>query len=348
MASATSPEPRLPALQPAGATAAAAAAIANPASAGSAAFHVRNWKTICHHNRRKTQCVLCFDLGIGGGSICPHRKRRDVCSACRRADPPTRPPKTSIASVRVLAKSPPSPSSDRDINSQLRSKSYSATPVLEPDSEVLSPDGKTTSACSPLAIDTSVTVPSDKLPHLPSHGHQHPYPAPTYTPHTQYEHGYEAYFEALDNVYYQHARAAAAHQHYMAVAAASMGHYPYPYLQQPHPYWPSATPPPHLASLYPAYTQTRQPHLNPAPSSAPPYYPQHHQSVGTPHASGSAAADTACKTAFPSTPVSRLSSSVFEETAVTVPATARPPMLSRPDATAVTPSQHSLYVSVFS
>ncbi|KAJ1555760.1 hypothetical protein HK405_013488 [Cladochytrium tenue] len=42
-------------------------------------------KTICEHNRRKTQCVRCYDLGVGGGSICPHRKRKDGCLVCRSA-----------------------------------------------------------------------------------------------------------------------------------------------------------------------------------------------------------------------------------------------------------------------
>ncbi|KAJ1555589.1 hypothetical protein HK405_015942, partial [Cladochytrium tenue] len=56
--------------------------------------------------------------------------------------PPAAAPIHPHGPVQVPAKSPPSPSSDRDITNQLRSKSYSATPVLEPDSEVLFPDGQ--------------------------------------------------------------------------------------------------------------------------------------------------------------------------------------------------------------
>ncbi|KAI9332610.1 hypothetical protein DFJ73DRAFT_799514 [Zopfochytrium polystomum] len=39
----------------------------------------------CPHGRRRTQCTRCFDLGIGGGSICEHRRRKGVCPVCRGA-----------------------------------------------------------------------------------------------------------------------------------------------------------------------------------------------------------------------------------------------------------------------
>ncbi|KAI9366692.1 hypothetical protein DFJ73DRAFT_755450 [Zopfochytrium polystomum] len=37
----------------------------------------------CPHSRRRSQCVLCYELGRGGGSICVHRRRRAVCRVCR-------------------------------------------------------------------------------------------------------------------------------------------------------------------------------------------------------------------------------------------------------------------------
>ncbi|KAJ1538194.1 hypothetical protein HK405_014049, partial [Cladochytrium tenue] len=40
-------------------------------------------KPSCPHGRRRTQCLACHDLGIGGGSICSHRRRKDRCSMCR-------------------------------------------------------------------------------------------------------------------------------------------------------------------------------------------------------------------------------------------------------------------------
>ncbi|KAI9345899.1 hypothetical protein DFJ73DRAFT_488276 [Zopfochytrium polystomum] len=39
----------------------------------------------CPHHRRRTQCVDCYELGQGGGSLCVHRRRKDVCKACRAA-----------------------------------------------------------------------------------------------------------------------------------------------------------------------------------------------------------------------------------------------------------------------
>ncbi|KAI9345903.1 hypothetical protein DFJ73DRAFT_839029 [Zopfochytrium polystomum] len=37
----------------------------------------------CPHGKRRTQCLSCFDLGQGGGSICAHRRRKDLCSWCK-------------------------------------------------------------------------------------------------------------------------------------------------------------------------------------------------------------------------------------------------------------------------
>ncbi|KAI9315804.1 hypothetical protein DFJ73DRAFT_950716 [Zopfochytrium polystomum] len=36
----------------------------------------------CPHNRRRSQCVACFELGHGGGSICIHRRRKAGCRLC--------------------------------------------------------------------------------------------------------------------------------------------------------------------------------------------------------------------------------------------------------------------------
>ncbi|KAI9332616.1 hypothetical protein DFJ73DRAFT_58024 [Zopfochytrium polystomum] len=37
----------------------------------------------CPHGKRRAQCLSCFDLGQGGGSICAHRRRKDLCGECR-------------------------------------------------------------------------------------------------------------------------------------------------------------------------------------------------------------------------------------------------------------------------
>ncbi|KAI9324311.1 hypothetical protein DFJ73DRAFT_768384 [Zopfochytrium polystomum] len=36
----------------------------------------------CPHNRRRSQCIACFELGHGGGSICIHRRRKAGCRLC--------------------------------------------------------------------------------------------------------------------------------------------------------------------------------------------------------------------------------------------------------------------------
>ncbi|KAI9366691.1 hypothetical protein DFJ73DRAFT_755449 [Zopfochytrium polystomum] len=36
----------------------------------------------CPHNRRRSQCITCFELGHGGGSICIHRRRKVGCRLC--------------------------------------------------------------------------------------------------------------------------------------------------------------------------------------------------------------------------------------------------------------------------
>jgi len=36
----------------------------------------------CEHGKRNTRCVDCYDLGVGGGSICEHRSRRYTCIKC--------------------------------------------------------------------------------------------------------------------------------------------------------------------------------------------------------------------------------------------------------------------------
>ncbi|KAI9354133.1 hypothetical protein DFJ73DRAFT_775980 [Zopfochytrium polystomum] len=36
----------------------------------------------CPHNRRRSQCIACFELGQGGGSICIHRRRKAGCRLC--------------------------------------------------------------------------------------------------------------------------------------------------------------------------------------------------------------------------------------------------------------------------
>ncbi|KAI9366149.1 hypothetical protein DFJ73DRAFT_163288 [Zopfochytrium polystomum] len=38
--------------------------------------------SICHHNKRRSQCVKCYDEGTGGSTICQHRRQRYAVS-CR-------------------------------------------------------------------------------------------------------------------------------------------------------------------------------------------------------------------------------------------------------------------------
>ncbi|KAI8832775.1 hypothetical protein BJ741DRAFT_666942 [Chytriomyces cf. hyalinus JEL632] len=38
--------------------------------------------SICHHNKRRSQCIQCYDEGTGGSTICHHRRQRYSCRAC--------------------------------------------------------------------------------------------------------------------------------------------------------------------------------------------------------------------------------------------------------------------------
>ncbi|KAI9332614.1 hypothetical protein DFJ73DRAFT_896889 [Zopfochytrium polystomum] len=53
----------------------------------------------CPHGKRRTQCLSCFDVGDGGGSICPHRRRKDLCGVCKRARRAARAAKAAAAMV---------------------------------------------------------------------------------------------------------------------------------------------------------------------------------------------------------------------------------------------------------
>ncbi|KAI9345904.1 hypothetical protein DFJ73DRAFT_796962 [Zopfochytrium polystomum] len=48
-----------------------------------AATHPRKPTPKCPHGKRRAQCLSCFDLGEGGGSICAHRRRKDLCTVCK-------------------------------------------------------------------------------------------------------------------------------------------------------------------------------------------------------------------------------------------------------------------------
>ncbi|KAJ3308789.1 hypothetical protein HDU76_003811 [Blyttiomyces sp. JEL0837] len=37
---------------------------------------------ICHHNKRRCQCIQCFDEGTGGSILCEHRRQRYACFKC--------------------------------------------------------------------------------------------------------------------------------------------------------------------------------------------------------------------------------------------------------------------------
>ncbi|KAJ1550719.1 hypothetical protein HK405_016042 [Cladochytrium tenue] len=258
---------------------------------------VKNWKTICHHNRRKTQCVLCFDMGIGGGSICPHRKRRDVCLLCRRpADAATGGSAEAGLSYHPLhLHSPPSPlSADRtasgamqaDQNLFRQSKSCSATPVLEAESTASEPvegrppktDGTPSRTHHAPTITSATVVPprlkqetlmATPLQPPPRHPYAYGY-APNYT----------AYYDALDYLYYERARAAAAHQHYLsaaaaanaaaAAAAAAAGVHQHNY----YPYWATPTHMPVNSTTYralapPPPSSAHAPMTVPPPTQAP-------------------------------------------------------------------------------
>ncbi|KAI8610849.1 hypothetical protein BC830DRAFT_709799 [Chytriomyces sp. MP71] len=38
--------------------------------------------SICHHLKRRSQCVQCYDEGTGGSTICKHRKQKYACRSC--------------------------------------------------------------------------------------------------------------------------------------------------------------------------------------------------------------------------------------------------------------------------
>ncbi|KAI9313677.1 hypothetical protein BDR26DRAFT_887522 [Obelidium mucronatum] len=38
--------------------------------------------SICHHSKRRSQCVQCYDEGTGGSTICKHRKQKYACRKC--------------------------------------------------------------------------------------------------------------------------------------------------------------------------------------------------------------------------------------------------------------------------
>ncbi|KAI8612423.1 hypothetical protein BC830DRAFT_562481 [Chytriomyces sp. MP71] len=38
--------------------------------------------SVCHHGRRRSQCVDCYDEGTGGSTICKHRRQRYSCRNC--------------------------------------------------------------------------------------------------------------------------------------------------------------------------------------------------------------------------------------------------------------------------
>ncbi|KAI9335387.1 hypothetical protein DFJ73DRAFT_780438 [Zopfochytrium polystomum] len=59
-------------------TTATASASTDPSSA-----HRHRRSAPCPHNRRRSQCIACFELGHGGGSICIHRRRKAGCRQCR-------------------------------------------------------------------------------------------------------------------------------------------------------------------------------------------------------------------------------------------------------------------------
>ncbi|KAJ1559068.1 hypothetical protein HK405_012130 [Cladochytrium tenue] len=79
-------------------------------------------KTICQHARRRTQCVDCYDLGFGGGSICVHRKRRDSCSVCRAM----RNPASGTPSLQLFSPASSDPQDPAAISTSQRPKRKSS------------------------------------------------------------------------------------------------------------------------------------------------------------------------------------------------------------------------------
>ncbi|KAJ3219207.1 hypothetical protein HDU67_002203 [Dinochytrium kinnereticum] len=45
--------------------------------------------SICHHGKRRSQCVQCYDEGTGGSTICKHRRQRYACRPCFDEGQPT-------------------------------------------------------------------------------------------------------------------------------------------------------------------------------------------------------------------------------------------------------------------
>ncbi|KAI9354809.1 hypothetical protein DFJ73DRAFT_921386 [Zopfochytrium polystomum] len=89
----TNPKPPLKPDPSAGVVATAASSSSSPSPSPSAngngqdgsawAAGRRRAAAPCAHNRRRSQCVSCFELGHGGGSICIHRRRKAGCRFCR-------------------------------------------------------------------------------------------------------------------------------------------------------------------------------------------------------------------------------------------------------------------------
>ncbi|KAI9311458.1 hypothetical protein DFJ73DRAFT_787960 [Zopfochytrium polystomum] len=87
-ASVTPPSPRTSILQastrPATrTTTATSTASSTTVTTDSSTAHRHRRSAPCAHNRRRSQCIACFELGHGGGSICIHRRRKAGCRLCR-------------------------------------------------------------------------------------------------------------------------------------------------------------------------------------------------------------------------------------------------------------------------
>ncbi|KAJ3113983.1 hypothetical protein HDU96_002675 [Phlyctochytrium bullatum] len=77
-----------------GPASAAASQAGGGSSAGSGDDKVKKKRgprqtSICHHGKRRSQCVQCYDEGTGGSTICKHRRQRYACRPCFDEGRPT-------------------------------------------------------------------------------------------------------------------------------------------------------------------------------------------------------------------------------------------------------------------
>ncbi|KAJ3031540.1 UNVERIFIED_CONTAM: hypothetical protein HDU68_003076 [Siphonaria sp. JEL0065] len=51
-------------------------------SLGNTSHVITRVSAICHHGKRRSQCIQCYDEGTGGSIICEHRRQKYACPKC--------------------------------------------------------------------------------------------------------------------------------------------------------------------------------------------------------------------------------------------------------------------------